>query len=83
MSMPAAMIHSEDPQSRAAGGTCLESVVGYVPPRAAMPFEEFAHTESTHRGRRGSSDFRRSVAIVGAVWAVLLSVLLILRILAH
>jgi hypothetical protein len=48
-----------------------------------MAFEEFAHTGNSRRGRRGSSDFRRSVAIVGVVWAALLTVLVILRVLAH
>jgi hypothetical protein len=48
-----------------------------------MAFDEFPHTANAKRGRRGSSDFRRSVAIVGAMWTGLLLVLAILRIMAH
>jgi hypothetical protein len=48
-----------------------------------MAFDEFPHTANAKRGRRGSSDFRRSVAIVGAVWTGLLLVLVVLRMIAH
>jgi hypothetical protein len=48
-----------------------------------MAFDEFPHTATAKRGRRGSSDFRRSVVIVGAMWTGLLLVLAILRIMAH